>query len=409
MTHGRDLTELAEGVIVRDMLTIERAIADFLADCRARRWSERSIKSYGDTLYRFSARFAVDTDITRITADEIRRYRAVRQRHLSPNTIAGEEAHIAAFTKWLTVAEKIRRNPMDLVKRTKRVAPEDLQVKTIASEDVVRLLAEARPGPEKNAVAIPAYLGPRRHAIALLRLSDWDRSKGTITFREKGQRAITKPVPHELAEILDGSVRRGEIAAHAGHQPADPYLVPPEASLRRPGDRDDRVIWRLIKNVAGRAGIDTHVHALRSAFAVFYAESTDDDEYGLRKLLGHKNPAATQVYLRRRDDVAAMERVRTLSWRTLAEELDSAPAPPTPFDALPVVGAGGFEPPFESFPLVEPQCSEHPLVADLLERVHAPDTDAEAEQLRARFFWGAEFEVSRATRPEAAEAHERSN
>ena len=100
-------------------------------------------------------------------------------------------------------------------------------------------------------MAIVSYLGPRRHAIALLRERDHDQRDQTIRFREKGAKTIVKPVPAELALVLNASIARGEIFA----APAD-YLVPPEGYLQRKGDRDDRVIWRLIKQVAARAGVD---------------------------------------------------------------------------------------------------------------------------------------------------------
>ena len=61
-----------------------------------------------------------------------------------------------------------------------------------------------------------------------------------LTFKEKGGKTISKPVPDELADLLDAAI-------HAGvYQSPDDYLVPGNARQRRAGERDDRIIWRLV-------------------------------------------------------------------------------------------------------------------------------------------------------------------
>jgi site-specific recombinase XerD len=366
-------------VIVRVMLTPDRAIDDFLGDCRRRRWSERSIHSYAATLYAFADRLPIDTDVSKITADDVRRYLATRS-HLAPGTVAGHEAHLSSWFKWLFKARKISRNPIDEIERTKRIPAEDLDVVTIPTADVPLLLERARVGAERNAVAIAAYLGPRRRAIALLRRRDYDRDRQLMRFREKGAKAILKPVPDELAVILEGSIARGEILA----APAD-YLVPPEGYLSRRGERDDRVVWRIIRRVAERAGVDAHVHALRAAFAVFYLERNPDDLLGLKELLGHRSLNTTLIYLRRLNKQAAMENVRSLSWAatgSLAGAAWLSQSPPTALESSSGVGAGGFEPPSEDSPRPERRGGEHDPLAALflrLNRLRTTDDGAFAD------------------------------
>lgn len=104
------------------------------------------------------------------------------------------------------------------------------------------------------------------------------------------------------------------------------YLVPPKGYLQRNGERDDRVIWRLVKRVAARAGVDAHVHALRAAFAAYYLLLHPGDVEALKELLGHRSIATTQVYLHKFDKATAMERVRGLSWADVAASVNgSAP------------------------------------------------------------------------------------
>jgi integrase len=127
------------------------------------------------------------------------------------------------------------------------------------------------------------------------------------------------------------------------------YLVPPKGYLQRNGERDDRVIWRLVKRVAARAGVDAHVHALRAAFAAYYLLLHPGDVEALKELLGHRSIATTQVYLHKFDKATAMERVRGLSWADVAASVNgSAPVleiAAGTFESLAGVGAGGFEPP----------------------------------------------------------------
>lgn len=91
-----------------------------------------------------------------------------------------------------------------------------------------------------------------------------------------------------------------------GLRPAD-YLVPPEGYLTRNDDRDDRVISRLVKRVAQRAGVDAHVHDLRAAFAVYYLEANPGDVEALQELMGHRSIATTHVYQRKLGKQAAMD------------------------------------------------------------------------------------------------------
>jgi hypothetical protein len=241
---------------------------------------------------------------------------------------------------------KIARNPMAGMVRTKRLNSEHLDVLTVETADVQRMLEVAKPGTERNAIAILAFLGPRRRAVASLKLSDYNRDTGELRFYEKGDKVIWKPLPHELRSVLDASIAAGDIWP----APND-YLVPPEGFLQRTGDRDDRVIWRIVKKVAHRAGVEAHVHALRAAFAVFYLETFERDTFGLQELMGHADPKTTRTYLRRFDKRRAMEPVRELSWGVALAGNDEEPATPQiaekALESSPAVGAGGFEPPFQ--------------------------------------------------------------
>ena len=250
-------------VIIRTVLTFDRAADDFLSDCHRRGFRERTIRTYQRTYDEFSERLPRDLDVSKITIDDVRRYLATKA-HLAPGTVAGVEAHLASlFQVALPERQDRARNPIDRLPRTRRIRPDDLEVTTVDVADVPRLFAAAKTWPERLALAILVYMGPRRRAVARLRLTDYDRLHGRLRFREKGGKVVWKPVPDELRSLLEAALAAGAI---------EDYLVPPEGYLQRKGDRDDRVIWRIVKRVAARAGVEAHVHALRAAFAVYYLE-----------------------------------------------------------------------------------------------------------------------------------------
>jgi integrase len=334
ITDGRGTT------IIRPMLTIDRAIDLFLSDLSRRGRAERTRTSYRRILDLFADRFPHEWDAGKVTEDEISAFidQWVR-RGRKPGTLAQVHAPLNGLFRFLYRTRRIKRNPMEFIPPPTRQSAGDVDVVRVSPLDVPRLLREARPGTERNAVAIVAYLGPRRRAAALVRLRDYDRRTGEITFHEKGGKTITKPVPAELAQILSGSIARGEIWP----APND-YLVPPEAPPRGE-ERDDRIVWRAVRRVAARAGVRAHVHALRAAFAEFYVLSNPGDVYGAQHLLGHDSPETTEThYLSRAARRVAMEPVRTLAW--LGND-GAAGNPQTAGDryaSLAGVGAEGFEP-----------------------------------------------------------------
>ena len=370
-------------VIVRCMLTFDRAVDDHLGDCARRGFTRSTLRTYRRTYDLFGERLPRDQDVSKITTDDLRRFLNAHGR-LATGTVAGFESHLASLFGSLYLDGKIARNPMDRVIRTRRKRSEDLDVVTVSTDDIRRLILTAARGSwtERLCVAVLAGAGPRRHAAALLRLSDYAGEryeiidgatvrKPLLRFREKGNKTIWKPVQEELDSLIRAAVAAGvyvdslELLADSDHS-GDPYLIPPEAKLRKI-DRDDRVIWRTVKDVAARAGVDAHVHALRAGFAVAYIEA-GGDSVALQELLGHRSPETTRIYLRKLNKQQAMEPVRSFSYGVSL--LDGEPHSHVgvlqhEHEASPVVGAGGFEPPYASIPHGDRDGRQH-LESDLL-------------------------------------------
>ena len=78
----------------------------------------------------------------------------------------------------------------------------------------------------------------------------------------------------------------------------DPYVIPMARKQTRRGERDDRVIWRTVKRVGERVGIDFYPHSVRAAFAVNFLEAHPGELEALQALMGHSKIETTQTYLR---------------------------------------------------------------------------------------------------------------
>jgi site-specific recombinase XerD len=133
----------AREIIVRDMINPYRAIDDFLDDGLRRGWSTRTLNTYRRILEQFADRLPVDYDITAIKVDDVRRFLGAKKGN-SRGTVAHAESVLSSWFKWCYFNGKLKANPMDRLERTKRQRAEDLDVVSVSSEDVPKLIAAAR-------------------------------------------------------------------------------------------------------------------------------------------------------------------------------------------------------------------------------------------------------------------------
>ena len=225
------------------------------------------------------------------------------------STMASSTSTVKGFSEYLWRRGYTAEHVALPLRRPPRPRPEDIDVVTVSASDVGRMLDGCETWQEYLCLTTALYLGPRRAALARVRLHDVDFENGLMRFVEKGPKVIVKPMPEEFMAVL--------LAARAAGlwKSDEDYVVP----NRRPGavrraDRSDKVIWETVKKVAARVGVIATPHALRAAFAVQFDETNPDQLIALKELLGHARVETTLVYLRRKDKQKAMEAVRTLSW-----------------------------------------------------------------------------------------------
>ena len=346
--EGDSSMELVNGVLIRDVMTLDDAI-----DFACTGLTAKTRASYTRLLHRFSEGFPRHHDVARVVENDW--YVYFRQReHLDRATRAWEETVLYSTFQKLYKRRKIKQNPFEFVPRTRRPDPEALDLVRVSTEEVGLILGAAETWSEKMCVSVLAYMGPRRGALARLRLSDY--RNGRLKFFEKGGKVQWKQVPDQLAELIQACIAAGEI----GEPPFD-FLIPPEGPLhpetvnkilQKRGDRDDRCIWRIVREVADRAGVRAHTHSLRAAFAHFSLDSGKDSK-ALQEAMGHKNPATTERYIQRYDREKRQETFRDLDWASVIPDntrrAGSVQIAEETLGESRLVGAGGFEPPESDF------------------------------------------------------------
>lgn len=312
--------------MMRRMNDIDYAVDAYVGELARLGRSPNTRRKYREILWKFC------THVGDKRCDEITRADCTsfldRWADSSPSTLALNTSIVAGFFAFLVDITLLERSPMETVKRPPRKRPEDLDVVTVSGADVERMFLAAEQWDEVLCLSLIGYLGPRRNAVATLRRRDVDLERGTIRFREKGDKLIVKPIPIQLHEILTKADEDGLWIS------PDDYLVPNRRRQHRKGERSDRVVYRIVKDVAARTRVHAHPHAIRAAFAVRFADQKPDHIVALKDLMGHVRIETTMVYLRRRDKARGMEAVRDLTWGSAFPS--SAAMPPTGFE--PVLG-----------------------------------------------------------------------
>lgn len=284
---------------------LTRAINAYDGDLARRGKSRDTRRHYRADLLKLAG---ADTLVDELALDDYERFLS-RWTDCSPSTLAGKVSLARGFSRFLFKRGLTLSDVAEPLERPRRRRAEDLEVVSITAGDVARMLDACRGWQEHLCIATLAYTGARRAAVARTRRRDVDLGRRTIRFLEKGGKVAVKRVADEYHDLL-AAADRGEVWAGP-----DDYLVPNRrpGAVRR-GERSDKVIWDTVKVVAGRAGLASHCHAFRAAFAVRYDEQHPGLNFELQDLMGHDRIETTLVYLRRKDKARAMETVADLSW-----------------------------------------------------------------------------------------------
>jgi integrase len=297
---------------LRLVVTLGDAIDYYIGDLARQGKSASTRRSYRRLLAHFADQVR-DKPPGDLTLEDYERF-LDRWTDAKPSTLASSVSLARGFSRYLFERGHTAEDVAAPLKRPRRQRPEDVAVVSVTGEDVQKMLGACEDLQELLCLASAIYLGARRAALARIRRRDVDLVRGTVRLLEKGGKGSVKPLPDEYQALL--------VKCDSLWNGPDDYLIPNRrpASVKRK-ERSDKIVWETVKRVAERAGVRSHVHALRAAFAVAFDDAHPDQVIALKELMGHNRIETTLVYLRRKDRAKAMEQVRDLSWGL------SAPSP----------------------------------------------------------------------------------
>jgi integrase len=252
-----------------------------------------------------------DIVVSEVEPDDCRTF-LDRWSHCAPATICKIHSAANGLFEWLYQEGRIEANPMDRIKRPRRLNPADVEVVQVSSADVARILEACKNWQEFLCVVVLVYTGARRGSASRLRWEDVDLDEGRMKRRnEKGGKSVDAPIPNELKAILTAAVESGEVPCG----PRD-YVIPHRraATVKR-AERTEKVVYETVVTVANRVGVHATAHAMRRAFAVNFIKGHPGAIVALQALLGHSRIDTTEAhYLRAFDRSERMDSVRDLSW-----------------------------------------------------------------------------------------------
>ena len=236
-----------------------------------------------------------------------------------PNTIRGRRAVLVSFYDW-AMEEGLRRdNP---ARQTRRPKKRPTAVYRLTREEVLALQAACRDPLERRAIFLGTCAGLRSAELRGLRGRHLDRDGWIHVSADiaKGGRERWVPVTRDLEAVvaeIRTDVGASHFVLHARRVVDPPRNSRSIAVPERP--MGATTIYRLVRDLARRAGIGAHVHPhlLRHAYCDHIARHA-----GLttaQALMGHADVSTTQGYVGRPTLEELAGAVRDVSFLPAAE------------------------------------------------------------------------------------------
>lgn len=253
------------------------AIDSFRSSLSDRGRSENTTKAYCadlNTLLRDLQVSAIPmSDFETVSLRWLTQYRKI----VSPKTTGRRLTSLRAFAKWA------RWSCPDLNDYSTPTPPKGQPHPLPEGIDGVRrMLAVARPGPQRALIALCGLCGMRVAEALSIRPSSFDFNDMLVTIRGKGDKTRRVPVSDEAWEAMYESISTAFCTGN------DELLI---------GFRD-RNARALITRLGRAAGLRRHVasHDLRATFATAVYDKTRDQRL-VQELLGHANGSTTEIYI----------------------------------------------------------------------------------------------------------------
>lgn len=261
---------------------IEEKIQIYLATKKLDGLSKKTLYSYKLNLYIFAS--YIKKPISTINTMDIRIYLAQRCKELKSSSINNQISILKSFFSWLTNEEYITKNPMAKINPTKQ--PKRLR-HAMTDEEVELLKQACKTEREKALVEFLISTGCRLSEVVNVDKEDinWNEMSLHVVGKGDKERKVYFDVKTKI-------LLKKYIASRNDITPA--LFVASKGAHKRLGGRS---IQREIKNIAARANIEKSVypHLFRHSFATSKLNSGMSLPI-LQHILGHENPATTQIY-----------------------------------------------------------------------------------------------------------------
>ena len=139
-------------------------------------------------------------------------------------------------------------------------------------------------------------LGLRNSELRTIDLEHLDSTHLRVKRKGKGDRVLLT-MPAATVEAL------GEWMHYRGHEPGP--LIPSmdnRGNLKLTSPMSDVGLWKLIKMLGRKAGVETRPHGIRHTAATELADKSGGDALAIQKFLGHSSPAPAGRYIDNLDD-----------------------------------------------------------------------------------------------------------
>lgn len=279
-----------------------------------RRYSPKTVETYRNVLGDWREYVGQDDIVAPLTTPVLRGYEVwlMDTKKMDPTSVGLHMSALSSFARFLMKEGLIESNPVRTVKRpkTKKRLPVFYMEESMdeymnstrfyASPDVLHTLS-GNPGDKTDAgiyekalgrmiVSLLYSTGIRRSELISLDRSSFDRSRGVLRVRGKGDKMREIPVSSSLSEEISLYL---EIERRIGLESDGPLL-----KTRSGGRLYPTFVDRTIKRELGTVSSITarkSPHVLRHTLATGLLNNGADIN-SIKELLGHASLAATQIY-----------------------------------------------------------------------------------------------------------------
>lgn len=235
---------------------------------------------------------------------------------LAAATVKQALAAISVLCDHLVVRQVLTGNPASAVRAPKivrRVGTTPVLDGVEARQLLTQFDASTLWGLRNRAlVATMIYTFARVRAALLLKVGDYEvrGRRGYLRLQEKGGKLIDAPCHHELDGYLEEWLEVSGLAGKRKHA-LFPSIPGGKTIIDRP--LSAVTAWSMVQAKAKAAGLGRHItnHSFRATGITAYLRNGGKLEVA-QYLAGHADPSTTQLYDRRKEDVAVSEVERIL-------------------------------------------------------------------------------------------------